>query len=43
MSHFKLEGGGRGKTLPPSGNLSDGMPNVMHLRKGVDRKSSHSA
>ena len=37
MSGFRLEAGGGGKTVSPSGNLSDGMPNAMHLRKGVDR------
>lgn len=37
MSGFRLEGGGGGKAVSPSGNLSDGMPNAVHLRQGVDR------
>lgn len=31
-------GGGGGKTVSPSGSLSDRMPNAMHLREGVDRE-----
>lgn len=36
---FQVGGWRRGKTASSSGNLSDGMPNAMHLRKGVDRDS----
>lgn len=36
---FQVGGWRTGKTASPSGNLSDGMPNAMHLRKGVDSDS----
>ena len=39
MSCGRLECGGGGKTVSPSGNLSDRMPNTMHLKKGVHRKT----
>ena len=39
MSGGRLECGGGGKTVSPSGNLSDRMPNATHLKKGVDRKT----
>lgn len=39
MSGFRLEDGGGGEVVSPKGNLSDGIPNAMHLKKGVDWKT----